>query len=162
MAIKRQLKTPSRSLLEGVLFSSTLILFPILIRILPNFGKKIHRQWKIFRYLHKTLPPPPFLANIAQPSFIKSIALSFKACIILFCAKHTGKLSRFKLRNIYAIDSSTIKLAHWCFQWAKHRQHKAAVKVHMVANVASRLPHFCVYGKANEHDSKKEEILLNR
>ena len=75
-------------------------------------------------------------------------------------AKHTGRLSRFKLRNIYAIDSSTIKLAQWCIQWAKHRQHKAAVKVHMVANVASRLPHFCVYGKANEHDSKKEEILF--
>ena len=44
MAIKRQLKTPSRSLLEGVLFSSTLILFPILIRILPNFGKKIQKS----------------------------------------------------------------------------------------------------------------------
>ena len=41
-----------------------------------------------------------------------------------------------------------------------HGQRKAAVKVHMVANVASRLPHFCVYGKANEHDSKKEEMLF--
>ena len=30
----------------------------------------------------------------------------------------------------------------------------------MVANVASRLPHFCVYGKASEHDSKKEEVLF--
>jgi hypothetical protein len=30
----------------------------------------------------------------------------------------------------------------------------------MVANVASRLPHFCVYGKANEHDGKKEEMLF--
>ena len=75
-------------------------------------------------------------------------------------AKHKGKLSRFKLRNIYAIDSTTIKLAYWCIKWAKHRQRKAAVKVHMVANVASRLPHFCVYGKANEHDSKKEEMLF--
>lgn len=75
-------------------------------------------------------------------------------------ARHTGRLSRFKLRNIYAMDSSTITLAHWCMQWAKHRQHKAAVKVHMVANVASRLPHFCVYGKASEHDSKKEHILF--
>lgn len=75
-------------------------------------------------------------------------------------AKHTGKLSRFKLRNIYAIDSTTITLAYWCINWAKHRQQKAAVKVHMVANVASRLPHFCVYGKANEHDSKKEEVLF--
>lgn len=75
-------------------------------------------------------------------------------------AKHTGKLSRFKFRNIYAIDSTTIKLAYCCINWAKHRQHKAAVKVHMVANVSSRLPHFCVYGKANEHDSKKEEVLF--
>ena len=74
--------------------------------------------------------------------------------------KHKGKLSRFKLRNIYAIDSTTLQLAYWCINWAKHRQHKAAVKVHMVANVASRLPHFCVYGKANEHDSKKEELLF--
>ena len=74
--------------------------------------------------------------------------------------KHRGKLSRFKLRHIYAIDSTTLQLAYWCINWAKHRQHKAAVKVHMVANVASRLPHFCVYGKANEHDSKKEEILF--
>lgn len=75
-------------------------------------------------------------------------------------SKHEGRLSRFKLRNIYAIDSTTIKLAYWCINWAKHRQHKAAVKLHMVANVASRLPHFCVYGKANEHDSKKEEVLF--
>ena len=75
-------------------------------------------------------------------------------------AKHKGKLSRFKLRNIYAIDSTTITLAYWCINWAKHRQHKAAVKVHMVANVANRLPHFCVYGKANEHDSKKEDVLF--
>ena len=74
--------------------------------------------------------------------------------------KHRGKLSRFKLRHIYAIDSTTLQLAYWCINWAKHRQHKAAVKVHMVANVASRLPHFCVYGKANEHDSKKEDILF--
>ena len=55
-------------------------------------------------------------------------------------AKHKGELSRFKLRNIYAIDSTTIKLAYWCIKWAKHRQRKAAVKVHMVANVASSLP----------------------
>ena len=74
--------------------------------------------------------------------------------------KHHGKLTRFKLRNIYAIDSTTIKLAYNCIGWAKHRQKKAAVKVHMVANIASRLPHFCVYGKASEHDSMKEEILF--
>ena len=75
--------------------------------------------------------------------------------------RHHGRLTRFKLRNIYAIDSTTIQLAYWCIGWAKHRQRKAAVKVHMVANVASRLPHFCVFGLAKDHDSKKEDELFN-
>ena len=57
-------------------------------------------------------------------------------------------------------DSTTIQLAYWCIDWAKHRQRKAAVKVHMVANVANRLPHFCVFGKAKDHDSKKEDELF--
>ena len=74
--------------------------------------------------------------------------------------RHHGRLSRFRLRNIYAIDSSTIQLAYWCIGWAKHRQKKAAVKVHMVANVANRLPHFCVFGKAKDHDSKRESELF--
>ena len=68
--------------------------------------------------------------------------------------RHHGRLSKFRLRGIYAIDSTTIQLAFWCIDWAKHRQRKAAVKVHMVANVANRLPHFCVFGKAKDHDSK--------
>ena len=52
------------------------------------------------------------------------------------------------------------KNTYWCIDWAKHRQRKAAVKVHMVANVANRLPHFCVFGKAKDHDSKKEDELF--
>ena len=75
--------------------------------------------------------------------------------------RHHGRLTRFNLRGIYAIDSSTIQLAYWCIDWAKHRQKKAAVKIHMVANVANRLPHFCVFGKAKDHDSKMEDELLN-
>ena len=43
--------------------------------------------------------------------------------------RHHGKLARFKLRGIYAVDSSTIQLAYWCIDWAKHRQRKAAVKI---------------------------------
>jgi len=34
------------------------------------------------------------------------------------------------------------------------------VKLHMVASVPSRLPHFCVIDKAKDHDSKKEDELL--
>lgn len=74
--------------------------------------------------------------------------------------RHHGKLAKFKMRGIYAIDSTTIRLAYWCIGWARHRQKKAAVKVHMVADVATRLPHFCVYGKANEYDSRKEDVLF--
>ena len=75
--------------------------------------------------------------------------------------RHHGRLTRFNLRGIYAIDSSTIQLAYWCIDWAKHRQRKAAVKIHMVANVANRLPHFCVFGRAKDHDSKMEDELFD-
>ena len=74
---------------------------------------------------------------------------------------HHGSLSKFKLRGIYAIDSTTIQLAFWCIDWAKHRQKKAAVKVHMAANVANRLPHFCVFGKAKDHDSNRGDELFS-
>ena len=63
------------------------------------------------------------------------------------------------MRGIYAMDSTTIQLAYWCIKWAKYRQRKAAVKLHMVANVANMLPKFAVAGKASEHDSKREEEL---
>ena len=71
-----------------------------------------------------------------------------------------GPLAKFRTRGIYAIDSSTIQLAYWCIGWAKHRQKKAAVKLHMAANVRSRLPHFCLIDKAKDHDSKKADELL--
>lgn len=72
-----------------------------------------------------------------------------------------GPLAKFRLkRGIYAIDSSTISLAYWCISWAKHRQKKAAVKLHMVANVCNRLPHFCLIEKALHHDSAKAGELL--
>ncbi len=73
---------------------------------------------------------------------------------------YKGPLAKFRSRGVYAIDSSTIRLAYWCIGWAKHRQKKAAVKLHMVANVRSRLPHFCLIDKAKDHDSKKADELL--
>lgn len=75
--------------------------------------------------------------------------------------RHKGALAKFRMRGIYAIDSTTIQLAYWCIKWAKHRQRKAAVKVHMVANVANMLPKFAVVGKAKEHDSVREEELFD-
>ena len=75
--------------------------------------------------------------------------------------RHKGALAKFRMRGIYAIDSTTIQLAYWCIKWAKHRQRKAAVKIHMVANVANMLPKFAVVGKAKEHDSVKEDLLFD-
>ena len=75
--------------------------------------------------------------------------------------RHKGVLAKFRMRGIYAIDSTTIQLAYWCIKWAKHRQRKAAVKVHMVANVANMLPKFAVVGKAKEHDSVREEEMFS-
>lgn len=74
--------------------------------------------------------------------------------------RHKGALVKFRMRGIYAVDSTTTQLAYWCIKWAKHRQRKAAVKLHMVANVANMLPRFAVVGKASEHDSKREEELF--
>ena len=74
--------------------------------------------------------------------------------------RHKGALAKFRMRGIYAVDSTTIQLAYWCIKWAKHRQRKAAVKLHMVANVANMLPRFAVVGKASEHDSRREEELF--
>jgi putative transposase len=74
--------------------------------------------------------------------------------------RHKGALAKFRMRGIYAVDSTTIQLAYWCIKWAKLHQRKAAVKLHMVANVANILPRFAVVGKASEHDSKREEELF--
>ena len=74
--------------------------------------------------------------------------------------RHKGTLAKFRMRGIYAVDSTTIQLAYWCIKWAKHRQRKAALKLHMVANVANMLPRFAVVGKASEHDSRREEELF--
>ena len=65
---------------------------------------------------------------------------------------HAKELSR--IRGISPANLNTFSNAN------RTRNPSVMEKFFMVANVASRLPHFCVYGKANEHDSKKEEMLL--
>jgi len=46
---------------------------------------------------------------------------------------------RFK-RAIRAIDSTTIELIAKCMDWAKHRKHKAAAKVHVALDLISFIP----------------------
>lgn len=70
-----------------------------------------------------------------------------------------GHLARFRFRHIYAIDSTTIHLAYDCMDWAKHRQKKAAVKVHMRTDAACMLPRCVVVDKAKHHDVTRAEAL---
>ena len=58
---------------------------------------------------------------------------------------------RFK-RAIRAIDSTTIELIAKCMDWAKHRKHKAAAKVHVALDLISFIPIRVVTDSANHHD----------
>ena len=73
--------------------------------------------------------------------------------------KHKGRLSRFRLRRIVAVDSTVLQLTHKAIDWAKHRRRKAAAKLHMVCDVASRLPVFACLTPAKVADCRKIMVL---
>jgi Transposase DDE domain/Domain of unknown function (DUF4372) len=66
---------------------------------------------------------------------------------------YKGMPRRFK-RTIHVLDSSTIQLVANCMDWAKHRQRKAAAKLHLSLNLQNFLPAFALVSPANEHDSQ--------
>jgi hypothetical protein len=66
--------------------------------------------------------------------------------------QHKGFIHRIK-RDIFAIDSTTLKLSLNCIDWARHRRKKAAAKTHMTVNVGTRLPTFALVDDAAHHDS---------
>ena len=71
---------------------------------------------------------------------------------------HKGFIHRIK-RDIFAIDSTTLKLSLNCIDWARHRRKKAAAKTHLRLNVGTRLPAFAVVEDAAHHDSKRADAL---
>jgi hypothetical protein len=73
-------------------------------------------------------------------------------------AKHSGFIFRLK-RDIFAIDSTTLKLSLDSIDWARHRRRKAAAKTHMRLNVGTMLPAFAVVEDAAHHDSKRADAL---
>ena len=73
--------------------------------------------------------------------------------------KHKGRLSRFRLRRIVAVDSTVLQLTHKAIDWAKHRRRKAAAKLHMVCDVASRLPVFACLTPAKGADCRRIMVL---
>lgn len=74
---------------------------------------------------------------------------------------YAGIPRRFK-KTINALDSTTIRLAVNCIDWATHRRKKAAVKAHVNLNVKTFLPSVVVIGKGAEHDSKKARSLCRK
>jgi len=73
-------------------------------------------------------------------------------------SKYGGFIYRIK-RNIFAIDSTTLKLSMNCIDWARHRRKKAAAKTHMTLNVRCMLPSFAVVEDAAHHDSTRAGAL---
>ncbi len=66
----------------------------------------------------------------------------------------------FKLNgNVYAFDSTTIKLCLDVFWWAKFRKKKGGVKVHTLYDVETQIPAFFHITMASIHDSKVMEEI---
>ena len=70
-----------------------------------------------------------------------------------------GKLSRFRFRRIFAVDSTVLQLTLKSIDWAKHRKRKAAAKLHMRCDVASRLPAFARVTSAKAADCRMMATL---
>ena len=60
---------------------------------------------------------------------------------------------RFK-RAIHVVDSTTIRLIAKCMNWAKHREQKAATKMHLDLDLKSFLPNFAIVNRAKDSDPK--------
>jgi len=69
-----------------------------------------------------------------------------------------GMPRRFK-RAVHAVDSSTIRLAANCIDWARHRRRKAAAKLHLRLNLQCFLPAFAVVDTAAHNDNKRAREL---
>jgi hypothetical protein len=76
-----------------------------------------------------------------------------------FGKRYSGIPRRFKKINLHAMDSTTIPLIAKCLDWGKHRQKKAAVKLHMLLNLMSFLPSFALIRTAKAHDSTEAARL---
>lgn len=98
----------------------------------PAIGRQLY--WGLFKHLQHL-----------SPSFTQ-------------CAKHKGFIHRFQ-REIYAADSTTLKLVLNSIDWARHRRKKAAAKLHMRLDVGTMLPSFAVVDKAAPHDITIAPVL---
>lgn len=60
---------------------------------------------------------------------------------------------KFKFRNrLLSLDGTIIELCAASFDWARYKQQKGAVKLHMVLDHAGHLPAFCRITEGNVHE----------
>jgi hypothetical protein len=65
------------------------------------------------------------------------------------------------VRDLYALDSTTIDLCLALFPWAKFRKHKGAVKMHTLLDLHGSIPTFIHITNGKVHDVKVlDEIVL--
>jgi len=129
-------------------------------------GEEVHRK-KLFR-IRRMLPARRNTfsnANrtrdpaVAQTLFWRVYSRLQSENGAFFRQPHKGKLARFRLRRIFAVDSSTLQLTLKAIDWARHRRRKAAAKLHMLCDVASRLPSFALVTAAKVADCRTMTAL---
>jgi hypothetical protein len=68
-------------------------------------------------------------------------------------AENPGKKTKFRFKNkLFSLDASTIDLCLSLFPWAKFRQTKGAVKLHLLLDHDGYLPTFAVVSEGNVHE----------
>lgn len=94
-------------------------------------------------------------AGLAEELFWKVLAdIKEKYPQFIFGSRHYPGLPwRFK-RAIHVVDSTTIQLIAKCMNWAKHREQKAAAKMHLDLDLKSFLPNFAIVNRAKDSDPK--------
>lgn len=87
-----------------------------------------HRPWELFASLFT------YLLEVCQ-------------------AQSPGKKSKFRFKNkLFSLDASTVDLCLSLFPWAKFRQTKGAVKLHLLLDHDGYLPTFAVISEGNVHE----------
>ena len=66
--------------------------------------------------------------------------------------QHLAPGNRFKLKNLYLLDSSTIDLCLSVFPWATFRKNKGAIKLHTGINADGYLPSFIDMTEGSCHE----------
>ena len=72
---------------------------------------------------------------------------------ITYGRRYSGFPWRFK-KPIHIVDSTIIQFIAKCMNWAKHREQKAAAKMHLDLDLKSFLPNFAIVKSAKDSNPK--------